>query len=212
MRRYDNKNINYDKLVSYGFILEGNNYIYNKKIHNDEFNVIVSVSDKEVTSKIVELDSNEEYVLVDTSSTGSFVLELNNEYEDVINSVFSNCLDNYDLSNEVIFYIRSKYGDELEYLWEKFPSYAVVRNKKNKKWYALIAKIEKNKLVGESKELVWVLNLRCDRDIVDNVNIFPGYHMNKKSWISINLCGNIDIEMIYNLIDRSYLLSGRKWL
>ncbi len=210
MRRYDNKNINYDKLVSYGFILEGNNYIYNKKIHNDEFNVIISVINDVITSKVIEVDSNEEYILVDTSSTGSFVLELNKEYEEVINDIFNKCLDKYDLSDEVIFYIRSKYGDELEYLWEKFPSYAVVRNKKNKKWYALIAKIEKNKLVGESKELVWVLNLRCDRDIVDNVNIFPGYHMNKKSWISINLCGNIDIEMIYNLIDRSYLLSGRK--
>lgn len=210
MRRYDNKNINYDKLVSYGFILESNNYIYNKKIHNDEFNVIISVINDVITSKVIEVDSNEEYILVDTSSTGSFVLELNKEYEEVINDIFNKCLDKYDLSDEVIFYIRSKYGDELEYLWEKFPSYAVVRNKKNKKWYALIAKIEKNKLVGESKELVWVLNLRCDRDIVDNVNIFPGYHMNKKSWISINLCGNIDIEMIYNLIDRSYLLSGRK--
>ena len=210
MRRYDNKNINYDKLIKYGFKIDGNNYIYNKKIHNDEFNVIVSVSDKEVTSKIVELDSNEEYVLVDTSSTGSFVLELNNEYEDVINSVFSNCLDNYDLSNEVISYIKNKYGDELEYLWEKFPSYAVIRNKSNNKWYALIAKIEKNKLIGESKELIWVLNLRCDSDIVDNVNIFPGYHMNKKSWISIDLCGNIDIEDVYNLIDKSYELSGGK--
>lgn len=210
MRRYDNKNINYDKLVSYGFILEGNNYIYNKKIHNDEFNVIISVINDIITSKVIEVDSNEEYILVDTSSTGSFVLELNKEYEEVINDIFNKCLDKYDLSDEVIFYIRSKYGDELEYLWEKFPSYAVVRNKKNKKWYALIAEIEKNKLVGESKELVWVLNLRCDRDIVDNVNIFPGYHMNKKSWISINLCGNIDIEEVYNLIDRSYLLSGRK--
>ncbi len=210
MRRYDNKNINYDKLVSYGFILEGNNYIYNKKIHNDEFNVIISVISDVITSKVIEVDSNEEYILVDTSSTGSFVLELNKEYEEVINDIFNKCLDKYDLSDEVIFYIRSKYGDELEYLWEKFPSYAVVRNKKNKKWYALIAEIEKNKLVGESKELVWVLNLRCDRDIVDNVNIFPGYHMNKKSWISINLCGNIDIEEVYNLIDRSYLLSGRK--
>lgn len=210
MRRYDKKNINYDKLVSYGFVLEGNNYIYNKKIHNDEFNVIVSVSDDDITSKVIEVDSNEEYVLVDTSSSGSFILELNNEYEEVVNDIFSKCIDNYNLSDNVISYIKNKYGDELEYLWEKFPSYAVVRNKKNKKWYALIAKIEKNKLVGESKELIWVLNLRCDMNIIDGINIFPGYHMNKKSWISINLCGNIDIEMVYNLIDRSFELSGRK--
>ena len=210
MRRYDKKNINYDKLVSYGFVLEENNYIYNKKIHNDEFNVIVSVSDDDIASKVVEVDSNEEYVLVDTSSTGSFILELNNEYEEVVNDIFNKCFDKYDLSNEVTLYIKNKYGDELEYLWEKFPSYAVVRNKKNNKWYALIAKIEKNKLIGDSKELIWVLNLRCDMDIVDGINIFPGYHMNKKNWISIDLCGNIDIEVVYNLIDKSFELSGRK--
>jgi len=210
MRKYDNKNINYDELISYGFRMDGDNYIYNKKIHNDEFNVIVSVSDDDITSKVIEVDSNEEYVLVDTSSSGSFILELNNEYEEVVNDIFSKCIDNYNLSDNVISYIKNKYGDELEYLWEKFPSYAVVRNKKNNKWYALIAKIEKNKLVGESKELIWVLNLRCDMNIIDGINIFPGYHMNKKSWISINLCGNIDIEMVYNLIDRSFELSGRK--
>ena len=210
MRKYDKKNINYDKLISYGLRLDGNNYVYSKKIHNDEFNVIVSVSDDDITSKVIEVDSNEEYVLVDTSSTGSFILDLNNEYEEVVNDIFNKCFDKYDLSNEVTLYIKNKYGDDLEYLWEKFPSYAVVRNKKNNKWYALIAKIEKNKIVGESKELIWVLNLRCDSDIVDGINIFPGYHMNKKNWISINLCGNIDIEEVYNLIDRSYLLSGRK--
>lgn len=47
-------------------------------------------------------------------------------------------------------------------------------------------------------------------DIVDGINIFPGYHMNKKNWISIDLCGNIDIEVVYNLIDKSFELSGRK--
>ena len=173
MRRYDKGNINYDKLISYGFKLEGNKYIYSKKIHNDEFNVIVSVSDENITSKVVEIDNNEEYILVDTASNGSFILELNNEYEKVINSIFCNCLDKYNLSNDVISYIKNKYGDELEYLWDKFPSYAVVRNKHNKKWYALIAKIEKNKLIGDSKELIWILNLRCDSDIVDGINIFP---------------------------------------
>ncbi len=210
MRRYDNKIINYDKLLSYGFKIEKDNYIFNKSIHNGEFNVIVIVNNGMITSKVVEVDSNDEYVLVDTSSTGSFILEVNNEYEEVVNDIFSKCLDNYNLSNKVISYIKNKYGDEVEYLWEKFPSYAVVRNKWNNKWYALIAKIEKNKLIGESNELIWVLNLRCDSDIVDNINIFPGYHMNKKSWISIDLCGNIDIDNVYNLIDKSYELSGKK--
>ena len=218
MRKFDNNNINYNKLIEYGFTKEKGKYIYNKKIHNDEFNVIVIVEDKEITSKIIEVDSNLEYVLVDTSQQGAFILELNNEYEKILDDIFSNCLENNiyksTLTKEVINYIENKYNGKLEYLWEKFPSYAVIRNKDNNKWYALIATLEKNKLIGDSNEIIDILNLRCDKSVIDsvidNINIFPGYHMNKKSWISINLCGNISLEDVYNLIDKSYELSEGK--
>ena len=218
MRKFDNNNINYNKLIEYGFTKEKGKYIYNKKIHNDEFNVIVIVEDKEITSKIIEVDSNLEYVLVDTSQQGAFILELNNEYEKVLDDILNSCLENNiyksTLTKEVINYIENKYNGKLEYLWEKFPSYAVIRNKDNNKWYALIATLEKNKLVGNSNEIIDILNLRCDKSVIDsvidNINIFPGYHMNKKSWISINLCGNISLEDVYNLIDKSYELSKGK--
>ena len=218
MRKFNNNNINYNKLIEYGFTKEKGKYIYNKKIHNDEFNVIVIVEDKEITSKIIEVDSNLEYVLVDTSQQGAFILELNNEYEKILDDIFSNCLENNiyksTLTKEVINYIKNKYNGKLEYLWEKFPSYAVIRNKDNNKWYALIATLEKNKLIGDSNEIIDILNLRCDKSVIDsvidNINIFPGYHMNKKSWISINLCGNISLEDVYNLIDKSYELSKGK--
>ena len=218
MRKFDNNNINYNKLIEYGFTKEKGKYIYNKKIHNDEFNVIVIVEDKEITSKIIEVDSNLEYVLVDTSQQGAFILELNNEYEKVLDDILNSCLENNiyksTLTKEVINYIENKYNGKLEYLWEKFPSYAVIRNKDNNKWYALIATLEKNKLIGDSNEIIDILNLRCDKSVIDsvidNINIFPGYHMNKKSWISINLCGNISLEDVYNLIDKSYELSKGK--
>ena len=74
--------------------------------------------------------------------------------------------------------------------------------------------IRKNKLIGDSNEIIDILNLRCDKSVIDsvidNINIFPGYHMNKKSWISINLCGNISLEDVFNLIDKSYELSKKK--
>ena len=43
-------------------------------------------------------------------------------------------------------------------------------------------------------------------DIIDNQNIFPAYHMNKKHWISIVLDKNIKLETIKELIDISYSL------
>ncbi|MBR3153114.1 MAG: MmcQ/YjbR family DNA-binding protein, partial [Clostridia bacterium] len=47
--------------------------------------------------------------------------------------------------------------------------------------------------------------------IIDNKKIFPGYHMNKKSWITIKLDNSVETEEIIHLIDNSYELSlGKK--
>ena len=43
-------------------------------------------------------------------------------------------------------------------------------------------------------------------EIIDNKNIFPAYHMNKKHWISIVIDKNIKLEAIKELIDISYSL------
>ena len=59
-----------------------------------------------------------------------------------------------------------------------------------------------------------VINLRYQKDkidnIIDNKSIFPGFHMNKKSWITIKLDGSIKIDKIYELIDNSYNISLNK--
>ena len=57
---------------------------------------------------------------------------------------------------------------------------------------------------------VKILNLKYPTDnisdIIDNQNIFPAYHMNKKHWISVVLDKNIKLETIKELIDISYSL------
>ena len=71
-----------------------------------------------------------------------------------------------------------------------------------------------NKLGIKSNKTVEILNLKFLKNqteqIVDNKKIFPGYHMNKKSWITIKLDGSVALEEIYKLIDNSYQLSINK--
>lgn len=54
------------------------------------------------------------------------------------------------------------------------------------------------------------MNLKADTNlissIIDNKNIFPAYHMNKKHWISIYLDKHINIDKIKALLDLSYSL------
>ena len=82
------------------------------------------------------------------------------------------------------------------------------------KWYLAILTVGKNRLGFDSDESVEVIDLRADKDalpeLIKQDNIFPGYHMNKKHWISILLDGSADINEIYRYIDESYILAKKK--
>ncbi len=69
----------------------------------------------------------------------------------------------------------------------------------------------KSKLGVDSDELVEIIDLRLESEkiaeIVDNKNIFLGYHMNKKHWITFCLNSDIPIGRIYDYIDNSYKLA-----
>ncbi|PCJ19623.1 MAG: hypothetical protein COB02_07345 [Candidatus Cloacimonadota bacterium] len=63
-------------------------------------------------------------------------------------------------------------------------------------------------LFGTKKDEIW-LNLKIDPD--DSIClqsefecIIPGYHMNKKHWITIIICDEISKETVLELIDDSY--------
>ena len=215
---FTNREIDYDKLLSYGFKRDNNRYIYNKKICDDTFLVEVNISNKEKYSKVIDLSLNEEYILVDTNSTSGYIKEVKEEYDKVINDIIDKCtinnMFNGSISKEVLKYIKDKYGDKEEYLWEKFPETAAIRNKKNNKWYAVLMVIEESKLGIDSNNKVEVIDLKCHKEriqnIIDNKQIFPGYHMNKSSWITIKLDGSMKLKEIYKLIDISYNISLEK--
>ena len=214
-----NKIIDYEKLKEYGFTLRGENYIYEKLLSNKHFKVIIEINDDKQIARIIDLDVDDEYVLVDVpDASGNFVGQIREEYNDIINDFINKCT-RYDIfksnqTKEVIDYIKDKYHDDLEYLWEKTPDAAIWRNKDNSKWYGLLMKIPENRLDTESDNLVEIIDLRYPKDnimdILKKKGIYPGYHMNKKSWITIILDNSVDTNEIYKLIDLSYEISMQK--
>lgn len=214
--KFKNRKINYKALIKYGFKKEDKQYIYKHKIQDGQFEAEVIISDGGNYAKLIDLENEEEFVLVDLeNSTGKFVGQLREEYENIIEDIFVKCTSKEVFksrqSKEVISYITEKYGDELEFLWEKFDDNAIWRNKQNNKWYALLLTISEGKLGLNSDKIVEAIDLRYQKDktedIVDGNKIFPGYHMNKKSWITIKLDGTVSTKEIYKLIDNSYHLS-----
>ena len=181
--------------------------------------MIVELKSNKMTAKLIDLMNDEEYALVDVQdSVGEFVGKVRQEYEEEIQQVIEKCTSKEifkkEQSKEIIEYIKQKYNDELEFLWEKFEDVAIWRNKQNDKWYGLIMKISEQKLGIESEKITEVIDIRYQKDqvqnIVDNNKIFPGYHMNKQSWITIKLDNSIKTDKIKELIDNSYNLSLKK--
>ncbi|MBE6876954.1 MAG: MmcQ/YjbR family DNA-binding protein [Ruminococcus sp.] len=118
------------------------------------------------------------------------------------------------MMQKLFAYAKNTYQSEPEYLWAKTPEAAVLRNRKNQKWYALFMQIGKDKLGMKETESVWIVNLKCDPlfmgSLLEMDGYYPAYHMNKNHWISILLDGTVEEKQIKNLLDLSYQLTEPK--
>ncbi|MBR4632823.1 MAG: MmcQ/YjbR family DNA-binding protein [Elusimicrobia bacterium] len=118
------------------------------------------------------------------------------------------------LRNKIFQYVKDKYGTNPEYLWAKFPEYAVLRNPNNSKWYAIIMDVKKRSLRLSGEEYIDVIDVKCDPitigSLLGSKGYLPAYHMNKDNWITMLLDGSIPENEIFNLIDLSYDMTQKK--
>lgn len=109
-------------------------------------------------------------------------------------------------------YITDTYGAVGEYMWEKYPTFAVYRHQNNKKWFAVIMEIPKSKLDICGDDSVCIINLKCDPTLIGSLllenGIHKGYHMNKNYWITVRLDGSVYSDKIKWLLDLSFDLTS----
>ena len=105
-------------------------------------------------------------------------------------------------------YILSVYNAESDYPWLQYPNFRVFRHANNKKWFAIIMNIPRNKLGLEGTAPIDIVNFKCDPILIGSFRkepgFYPGYHMNKEHWISAALDGSASDETIRLLLDMSY--------
>jgi predicted DNA-binding protein (MmcQ/YjbR family) len=116
--------------------------------------------------------------------------------------------------NAVLKFIEEQYGTIPEYLWVKFPNYAVFRHQENRKWFAILMDVPVRKLGLPGDSTTDVLDIKCDPIMIGSLlnitGFLPAYHMNKFYWISILLNGSVPKEDIFGLLDLSYNLTKKK--
>ena len=211
------KKIDLKRLEKFGFKLKDNSYYYDIFLLNNQFKMIVKINlDNSIFTEIIDVETNETYVLhLLEERRNGYVEKVYKIYSEVLDKIKKECFEDEifktDYTKEIINYVKNKYGDELEFLWEKSPKTAVVRRKTSKKWYALILTLSKRKLNLDSHETAEIINLHNNPEeiekLIDNKRYFPAYHMNKKHWCTICLDGTVELEKIYRLIDISYELA-----
>jgi len=210
------KKIDFKKLEEFGFELIDNSYYYYTSLLKNQFKMSVKISlNNSIFTEIIDTETNEPYILYLIEKRSGYSEKVYKEYSDILEKIKKKCFKDEifkaNYTKEIITYVKNKYGDELEFLWEKSPKNAVIRRKSSNKWYAVILTISKRKLNLDSDEIIEVINLHNTveeiKKLIDNKRYFPAYHMNKKYWCTICLDGTVELKEIYKLIDVSYELA-----
>lgn len=119
------------------------------------------------------------------------------------------------LRNDILAYVKKKYGTKPEYLWARFPDYAVLRHEDNRKWYGIIMNLSYQKLDRAKSGQVDILNVKLDDVLLLDMltrqeGYYIGYHLKKGNWLSVALDGTVDLKAVCDLIDTSYRVTASK--
>lgn len=108
----------------------------------------------------------------------------------------------------VLRYAREKLDTQAEYLFASSPDCAVLRCRANRKWYGIIMRVGRDKLVRGGEGEVDILNVKCDpmmrASLLKKAGFFPAYHMNKTHWITMLLDGTVSVEELTGCLAMSY--------
>ena len=208
---------NKEKAHAYGFVENGEVWNYSSKILQGDFVMTVSITTDNVSFQVFDQETGDLYPQVHMESmTGSFVASVREACLEILYQIRKVCFDVQDFicpqTKRIMAQIQEKYGNQLEYLWEKSPDTAVLRHEGNKKWYAVLMKISWDKLEKVREGQVEAVNLKHDQvaDLLSKKGIYPAFHMNKRYWISVPLDDSLPDEELLELIEKSWNLTLKK--
>jgi len=121
-------------------------------------------------------------------------------------------LEKKSLRENILRFAAEQYGTEAEHLWTRYPNYVVLRHQ-NKKWYAIIMDVSREKLGLPGEGFIDVIDIKTEPLLAGSLRlergILPAYHMNKGNWITVLLDGTVAEKQIMTLLDMSYQITGR---
>ena len=208
---------NKEKARAYDFVENGEVWNYSCQILQGDFSMTVSITPDNVSFQVFDQETGDLYPQVHMESMrGSFVASIREACLEILYQIRKACFDVQDFifpqTKRIMAQVQKKYGNQLEYLWEKSPDTAVLRHEGNQKWYAVLMRIPWDKLEKGREGLVEAVNLKHDQvaDLLSKKGIYPAFHMNKRYWLSLALDDSLQDEEVIELIEKSWNLTVKK--
>ena len=208
---------NQEKARACGFVENEEVWTYSCQILQGDFVLTVSITADNVSFQVFDQETGELYPQVHMESmTGSFVASVREACLEILYQIRKTCFDVQDFicpqTKRIMTQVQEKYGNQLEYLWEKSPDTAVLRHEGNQKWYAVLMRISWDKLEKDREGLVEAVNLKHDQvvDLLLKKGIYPAFHMNKRYWISVAFDDTLSDSAVLELIEKSWNLTIKK--
>lgn len=194
-------------LLSFGFQKEGDEFVYQTMILEGELSLKIRVYGIQVETEVMELSTGENYDVYRVESAhGEYVGRVREEIKSILLEMRQRCYiiswANREQPQAVLAYLKDRYGEEVEYLWEGY-TYGVVRRKDNRKWTCIFMELPISKVGLPEDRVEVIMNARHDGNEANGKTIFPAYHMNKKSWVSLVLDGRLPTSRIIELVEES---------
>ena len=209
------------KMLAYGFHKANKTYILEKPFLDGDFKTVLSVTPKgQVTGKVIDTMTQDEYYqLRQETATGPYVNRVRSAYRSLLTDIADSCCSDVlfasSQANRLTQAILDHFQVKPDFPWEhssRYQSYGAFRHTSNRKWFALIMNVKREVLDRDGNtSLIDILNVKIPPAQGDELQqipgIYPAYHMNHKTWISVVLDETLPDEKILELIDTSYQLT-----
>ncbi len=216
---FENKKLVPEKLLLHGFHAENNAFVKETALMDGQFLLRCSVDCAGgVTTELIDTASEEEYVLhLVEECGGAFVAEVRQAYRAELEKLSAFCFETdrfrENQTDVLTEYIVKKYGAQPEYLWEKTPNACVFRRGDNRKWFAAVLTVRRDRLGLSGNKEEEIVDFRVKPEelqaLIDHERYFSGYHMNKKHWATVILNGSVPQDELFLRIDESYRIAKR---
>lgn len=210
-----------EKMRAFGFRPVGDGYVLERSFLDGDFKAVLSVTEKgAVTGRVIDAISQDDYYqLRQKNATGAYVNTVRAAYAQLLEEIAVACCQEVlfasDQANRLMQCILERFQVEPDFPWEKearYQAYGVFRHTSNRKWFALIMRVKRAVLDKDGNPaLVDAINLKIQSEHGEALHqlsgVYPAYHMNHKTWISVVLDDTQTDEAIIQWIEDSYRLT-----